>query len=235
METTYISDSALILVKMKRFQKAVRRIRDLWDIPPDGFKFEDRAKSHGKIYWTGEKDDSRYDYFGTDNELIPPTKRVRSELRKLSEEFNLDYRWHRGLYFYILGGENIDPPHDGVGLDIRLNDNRLPKDEWVVKKITLDVYKNTAIGDIRKIWKQVEEYQKMMPGQTPVRKRTSDNVERYLKVREMEDAGKSHQEISEIKELYFNNDAKAVSDLKDEMEKRFAKGKFKKIRYLTAY
>ncbi len=233
MEITYLSDSAKILILMKRFQIAVQKIRKQWEVPNDGFKLEDRANGHAKIYWTGEKDDGKYDYFGKDNELIPPTKLVRSELRKLSAEFNLDYKWHSSIYFYILGGGELTPPVDGAGLDVRINDARLPKEEWVVKKINIDIYQDTTIGDIRKIWEQVKEYQKMMPAVNPNRKRTSDNVQRYIKVRELEEIGKSHQEISEIKDLYFNNDAKAVGYLKDEMEKRFSKGKFKKIRYLT--
>ncbi len=231
MGNTYLSDSAKILVKMKRFQKAINKIRKKWGVPENGFKYEDRAKGHGRIYWTGERNDRHYAYYDYQEDLIPPTKQVRLALRKLSKEFNLDFRWHFDLYFYILGSDKLDPPASGVNLDVRFNDTRLPEEQWVVTKLSLDIYQDSTIEDIKAKWRQIEKYQSMMPAYSPQRKRVSGNIERYIKVRDLEDEGKSHKEIAEIAELGFSSDPKAVSYLKNELEKRFSPKKFKKIRY----
>jgi len=231
---TYLSDSARILQGMKRFQKGIEIIRGKWGIPSNGYPYEGRADANARLHWEGERENQTNDYSEFHNELIPLNKKVRSELRKMSTQFNLDYRWHLSLYFYIVGGDQLNPPIEGANIDVRLNDARLPKEQWIVKSIKIDIYQETTLGDIRKAWKKVQEWQSMMPAQLPQRVRTSANVDRYLKIREYEDQGFSHKKIAEIDSMNFEGDSKAVSQLKSEMEKRFSQGKFKKIRTLSA-
>jgi hypothetical protein len=218
---------------MKRFQTAVKVARKEWKVPTNGFKRDDRAEAYKQLFWNGRKDYKRNNYLNFYDELIPPTILVRSELRKLSRQFNLDYRWHGWLFFYILGNTVFDPPPEGANLEVRLNEVRLPEKDWVVTSLKIEIYQDTTMGDIRKILPRIKKYQKMMPAYVPKRRRTSSNIDRYIKVRELEDLGKSHEEIARIKELGFSDDPRAVGYLKDDLENRFSSKKFKKIRRLT--
>ncbi len=210
----------------------MEKIRRKWGVPKNGYPVEERGAAHARLYWEGNEDNDHSDYSELGNDFLPPTTKVRGQLRALSSRFNLDYRWHASLYTHILGGGKIDPPFENVNIEVRLNDVRLPKEQWVVKSLKIEIYKETRLNDIRKVWKKVKEWQDMMPAAMPDRKRTSRNVDRYVAVRELEEKCFSHRQILEQAKLGFGNDVKAVSQLKSEMESRFSSGQFKKIRTL---
>lgn len=226
---SYLRESALILEMLPRFQKAVKEVRKKWNVHTDGYSRDDRAKAHAEMYWRADKDESKGDYDRFHDEIIPNTRMVRGSLRRLSKQFNLDYRWHVNLYFHILGGTKLDPPFENVNIKPVLNDVRLSQDKQIVRRLTIDIYQETTLADIRKAWKRVKEFQDMMPATIPSRKRTTSNVDRYIRIRQLEEEGKTHKQISEISELNFNGDQRAVSQLKREVESRFSPKLFKKI------
>lgn len=222
INSTYRQDMALILSHMKRFRKAVLKARKKWGVPPMGLPCNKRANWYGSLFVKPDVNLNDNYYPSDQNELLPPSKLIRSTLKEISKDFNLDSRWHSSLLLHIAGGDKLDIFMGPLGLNVRFNDVRLPEKEWVVKRIWIDIYADTGQKDIATIWKQVEKYQAMMVLKPPQKRRPIQNAEKYVKVRDLEDGNLSQQEIADQYREFGFNMSNDVANFKKEMEKRFS-------------
>lgn len=218
----YWQDMALILSHMKRFRKAVLKAREKWGVPPTGLPYDKRANWYGSLFLKPDVNLNDNYYSSDQNELLPPSKLIRSTLKEISKDFNLDSRWHTSLLLHIAGGDQLGTPTGSLGFNVRFNDIRLPENRWIVKRIWIDIYADTSQGDIEKIWKQIEKYQAMMALRPPKKRRPIQNAEKYAKIRDLEDKNLTQQEIADKYKKFGFTTAIDVANFKKEMEKRFS-------------
>lgn len=227
---SYWEGMVSVLSHAKRFRKAVVDARIKWEIPEKGLPHNKRAEWHASLYTfpnTKAKDNNYYT--STQNELLPPNERIRSTLKEISSQFNLDKRWHFSLFLHIASDDvPLSAPTGLPYVEVRLNDARLPKDQWVIERIWIEIYPDTTQDDIEAVWKQVELYQAMMSAQYPQKRRPLQNVDKYIKIRDLEDQQMTQQEIADdYPDLGFYS-AKDVADFKKQIENRFSPHKSRK-------
>lgn len=218
----YWKDFATILVRMKRFQFEIERFRKANDIPEDGILPEDRANWYQSFHATPDFSASGKHGSGSDYELLPPNESFIDSLAELALKFNLDSRWYQSLFMYVCSGGELAPPYsEGVKVLARVNDVRLPKEKLYVTRLMLEIRKDTTVSDIRKVWSQIKAYQEYMSGEVPAKRRPiqPETIERYLKIRDLEDNEVPQRVIAE--KLDFLS-AKEVADFKQEVEQRFS-------------
>ncbi|MFH1186899.1 MAG: hypothetical protein V1697_01855 [Candidatus Levyibacteriota bacterium] len=216
----YWKDWALILSHTKRFKKVVEETRKKWKIPPSGLPRDKRADWYASLF-DGSDINSSY-YASSQNDLIPSNKQIRADLWEISDDFNLDNRWHIPLFFYIASGNvALEPPSGLPYPEIRINDARLPEDKWVIKRMWMEIHPDTTLKDIEAIWNRIMSYQEKMPAKYPERRRPIKGVKKYVKIRKLEDKNISQQDIADDHpELGFLT-AKDIADFKKQIEKHF--------------
>lgn len=204
---------------MKRFQKAVLNFRSKIGIPIEGLQKEKRASWYQNNY-TYFPDNSPEKFSREPNQqLIPTDPKFRNLLRQFAKSFGLDEIWYDSLFTYLLCDDQIelDVPHYEPYLEVRINDVRLPADQVKVTSIKMNIDSETKLNDVRNIWSKIKKLQKRMVLPPPQRRRpfTERIVNRYLKVRDLEDSGKKHREIAD--ELGFTS-AEDVAAFKRNLE-----------------
>lgn len=218
----YWANQATILSHMKRFRLEIDKFREKHKIPKTGVA---KSKRHDwyQSYFINPTFNA-HEEFGaiSDYEILPADKNFIEAIRELADKFNLDSRWYHSLFFLISsGGYKLNPPYSrSVIVSPRFNDVRLPESEQIVTRIHLEIRKDTSIKDIQRIWNKVEECQNKMIGDVPMKRKMIEakTIEKYVKVRELEDKGKSHAKIAEELGFYIADD---VSRFKYELEGRF--------------
>lgn len=210
---------------MKRFQKAVINFRSKIGVPTEGLQKEKRASWY-KINYTYFPDNSPEKFSREPNQqLIPTDPKFRSLLRQFAKSFGLDEIWYDSLFTYLLCDDQIelDVPDYEPYLEVRVNDARLPAHQVKVTSIKVNIDSETKLNDVRNIWSKIKKLQKRMLLSPPKRRRTltERSVNRYLKVRDLEDSGKKHREIADM--LDFPS-AEDVAAFKRNIE-RFSKRK----------
>ena len=225
---SYWEGMVSVLSHMKRFRKAVIDARIKWELPETGLPYAQRAEWHESLYSDPDEVNTNY-YTSTQNELLPPNERIRSTLKGISSKFNLDKRWHFNLFLHIASDDvPLSAPTGLPYVEVRLNDARLPQEQWIIERIWIEIYPDTTQDDIEAVWKRVEAYQAMMSAQYPQKRRPLQNVDKYIKIRNLEDQKKTQQEIAdEYPDLGFYS-AKDVADFKKQIENRFSSHKSRK-------
>ncbi len=224
----YWEDMASILSNMKRFKKAVIDARIKWKIPITGLPWDKRGNWYSSLFVNPDNTDKNY-YTSGQDQLIPPSEVIRSTLKEISEQFNLDNRWHSSLLLHIASDDvPLTAPFGSPSLEIRINDSRLPEKEWIIKRMWIEIYPDTSLKDIQTLWKRIETYQSMMSTQYPKKRRPLENVKKYIKVRELEDNNTTHKKIAnDYPELGFGT-YKDVADFKNRIEERFSPKRVRK-------
>ena len=220
----YWENLALILEHMKRFKKAVLEARKEWNIPNKGLPFKNRANWYSSLFVNSDIDRKEHLKQGRLFELLPPNTKIINVLENFSKEFNLDPRWYNTLMSHIAAGTRLNPPYGKPYIQPLLNDVRLPENQWEVKRISVDIYKETKPQDLIDIWPQIERWQKLMKVRIPEKRRPiqDENVKKYLKIRRLEDHKLTHNQIvSKHHKLGFRTDID-VANFKKEIEERFA-------------
>lgn len=153
----YLDDMAKVLGHMKRFRSAVEKARIEWGIP-GGLPYENRVAWYRSFFIKPDIDVDNTKYANSQSELLPPSKMIRATLQKFSDEFNLDVRWHNSLFDHIAGNDvPLRAPSGLPYVEIRLNDSRLPKEEWIVKRMWIEIYADTSQKDFEAVWEQVKQ------------------------------------------------------------------------------
>lgn len=215
---------ALVLVRMKRFQKAVAKFRETIGIPNTGIPPDERASWYQQLFIkrnVSAAEMHRLFRIDINQETLPPNRTFLKRLKNFADSFNLDEQWYSSLFSYLVGGESELPPPAGQPvLDVRVNNALLPAGEMKVTSLRINVHKNTTMKEILALRPKIEQYQKMMGVDLPERKKpwNQDNVQNYLKVRELEEQGIKQKAIA--KQLHFNSD-QSVGLFKQEIEARF--------------
>ena len=152
----YLDDMAKVLGHMKRFRSAVEKARIEWGIP-GGLPPEKRAAWYQSFFIEPDIDIDNSKYANSQSELLPPSKMIRTTLQKFSDEFNLDVRWHNSLFDHIAGDDvQLRAPSGLPYVEIRLNNSRLPQEEWIVKRMWVEIYADTSQKDFEAVWKQLK-------------------------------------------------------------------------------
>lgn len=223
-ENNYYKQMALVLVRMKRFQKAVAKFRETIGIQSTGIPPNERASWYQRHFIkrnVSATEMHRLFRIDVNQETLPPNRTFLKQLKNFADNFNLDEQWYSSLFSYLVGGDSeLTPPDGSPLLDVRINDARLPNDEMKVTSLRINVHKNTTMKEIMALRPKIERYQKMMRIDLPERKKPwdKDNVQNYLKVRELEEQGVKQKAIA--KQLQFNSD-QSVGLFKQEIESRF--------------
>ncbi len=227
-EKSYYQQSASVLVRMKRFQKAVIAFRRNINIPERGLSYDQRAPWYQGQFYAADISASemkRTFYLGFDQELLPPNRAFVTALKKFASDFNLDEQWYQSLFPYLLNDDGkLDPPFGEPGIDVQVNDSRLPEKELRVTSLKIVLHKDTSITDVEKLMKKAKRWQKMMNNGRTLRKKPwdSENFAKYLKIRDSEEAGMKQKCIAQ--ELGFSTFLELAS-FKREIEKRFKPSK----------
>jgi hypothetical protein len=224
----YLSDQAAMLSRMKRFKEAAKQFRKDFGIPEKADPKNETVQLYVNVFTNafysfevGAKGFSAYKDEVTN--LLPQGKDILKGIENFALQFNLDSRWYSSLFLYLIMNEKEISPPLATQSDIRprFNDVRLPDNEQVVTRLMIEIRRDTAIADIRKIWPKIKRYQKMMAGDPPQRRKLIDpaTLKQYLLIRDMEDAGATQSEIAD--EIGFDA-ANDVSVFKaHEIERRF--------------
>jgi hypothetical protein len=232
----YWQPIADILAQYPRFLKAVAKLRQQLNIPPGGVPYDERSERFSAMLAAGEEDTAKRYGHMTGHDLLPSDKTTLDVLDQLAQDFNLDSRWLHSLFmFMFFDGTKLDPPfYRSANPRAYFNDVRLPKDQLRVTSLGISIQKDTSIEDIRAIWPEIEKLQAYMDSDIPKRrdKIKSDTVKRYLKVRELEVAGLTQDDIARKHPKLGFDVAKDVSDFKRELEKRFRPTKSGAVRKL---
>lgn len=215
----YWQQDAKVLVQMKRFQKAIAKLRVAHNIPAEGLPDSERTRwvaNHTKgLEATRTKHGKLSDY-----ELLPQDPRFIADLEELAAEFNLGTSWLLPLSLYIIGNGSLGLPYAPLPqIHPTFNDVRLAPDQQVVTRLMIEVRKDSTRGDIEALWPQIEEYQAYMEGRNIKKRRPIEakTVARYTKIRKLEKTT-SHAEIATKLGM---DTAKDVSELKRGVEARF--------------
>ena len=229
-ENNYYKQMALVLVKMKRFQKAVAKFRETIGIPSTGIPPDERASWYQQLFIkrnVSATEMHRLFRIDVNQQTLPPNRKFLSQLKSFADSFNLAEQWYSSLFSYLVGGEELLPPTGKPYLEVRVNDARQPADQMEVTSIKINVNQDTALKDIEVLWEKVETLQKEMRAHSAVRRRQmkNDNVEKYMKIREFEIAGKTQQQIADDNPGFRLESANDVAIFKREMEKRFKPSK----------
>jgi hypothetical protein len=223
-ENNYYRQMALVLVKMKRFQKAVMKFREAIGIPSTGIPPDERASWYQQLFikrTVSAADMHRLFRIDVNQQTLPPNRKFLKQLKSFADNFNLDEQWYSSLFSYLVGGDSELLPPDGQPLlDVRVNNALLPADEMEVTSLRINVHKNTTMTEILALKPKIEHYQKMMSIDLPERKKPwdEDNVQNYLKIHELEDQGVRQADIAKQLDLYS---AQSVASSKQEIESRF--------------
>ncbi len=223
-ENNYYKQMALVLVRMKRFQKAVIKFREDTGIPSTGIPPDERASWYQQLFIkrnVSATEMHRLFRIDVNQETLPPNRTFLKQLKNFAEDFNLDEQWYSDLFSYLVGGDKeLTPPDGSPLLDVRVNDAKLPNDEMEVTSLRINVHKNTTMKEIMALRPKIEHYQKMMSVDLPERKKPWDKekVQNYLKIQELEDQSVRQAEIAKQLDLYSTQ---SVASLKQEIESRF--------------
>lgn len=200
----YYKILANLLIHLKRFDKEVKKARIMLDIPEDGFKNEDDA-----IRWVRSIKPDMKCIFSTEKPIvplvkphnIPPNKKILKTLSDLTNKFNLDEKWSFGFFEYLISSDRgLQYPTQSIEVKahIQSDDSSVfSTAKGEVVGITIEIGKDASLSDIKKVWKKVQVYQTRMKSIAPQRKKpiSIDNIEKFVKVRELEQQGLTHRQI----------------------------------------
>jgi hypothetical protein len=218
----YWSDMASILVHMKRFQKETINFRKILGIPVNGFPQDLSLLWYKSLFDQPNIDTKKRFSFESSHVFLPPNKFVIETIEQFAGKFNLDERWYVDLLFYLMSDKGtLDVPYGGIDIHVDINDRKLPQNQQVVTKLSIEINKDTAIKDVESIWETVQQYQSKMKTRVPTRRRDIVNTKTYIKIRELEDQGLPQSEIVKLLPGFSRKTASDVANLKKEMEERF--------------
>lgn len=233
----YYENFAKVLFHSKRFVKEIKKARKSLSIPEDGFTSDEDAQT-----WVRRFPVDVDFHYGSTKDLVPsmnyqnviPDKKVLKIVNEIIENFNLDTKWQFGIFEFILSSSRgLAYPQQSLEIKVELKSKSsdvFETKEGLVTGITIKLTRDTSIKDIEAHWNKVEEYQKLMDPSSPQRKKviTDQAVEKFIKIRDLEDSGLTQQEIADShRELGFRT-ATDVATFKRDIQKPFSSRKKKK-------
>lgn len=222
MNKKYWEKQVKILSAMPRFIKEIALARENLGIPASGMPKDERAAWFSGLFDGTDDIAARY---GIDTDYMPNNKKLLDEIDRLRREFNLDTRWVFPLFIHLAGSE-LNPPHEKrAEVRPKIDDIRLPKEKRRVKRLSIELTKDTTIKDIRDLWDEVKAYQAYMDGDLPSRRDEihDTTVEKYQRIMQLKSEGKKAGKIAiDYPTLGFLT-GEDVRTFVNQIEKRFKK------------
>lgn len=147
---TVVFRNAKEIIEREDVKSFVKRIREEWSIPTNGFK---REEKYTKWYAyqvrrsPSDKDFSCYSLF-------------LSEIQNYCKQLKLPSHWKIFFNRYITHGKIINSTRLRSGRSVNTPKIHNGKSK---QKIFLEIEANTNLGDVRSIWSEVKRKQKQLP------------------------------------------------------------------------
>lgn len=144
-----------LLLSNLDFQKRIKKLRENFYIPQEGFKEFDTT-----IKWAGSKLSD-----------LSTLKRYEKSYQKILDEFNISYRWEPVMDYYILSNredvDNLLPlPIDIAPLDKPnrlLGIEKFNKNELILE---IQIFKDSTLLDVTQCWSEIKGLQPLLSNST---------------------------------------------------------------------
>jgi len=210
-----INQKLEVLFERRDFRNDVKILRDKWHLPQEGIK--DEGKNQEWHYWL----DAETDRYVEENwakskekmrQLIEQGKLIKREeenkrfnasvpinalyhdVWNLLHKYRLPASWHNSIKRYLLFNDqnNLWIPLGNITMQITWDEKTNHR------QLSLILNADTTLVDVKSIWKMVKLEQKRLQDKTAEKFQPIDNLKRDTRILELENEGKSYEEIAEV-------------------------------------
>lgn len=175
-----------ILVTHPEFKKRIKALRKKWKIPSDGFKTEKQSKKwHKSII---DKSDKMLEKKVALSKI--PINEFNKDLRNIIIFFKLPSHYLSTIEFYIKFNKIATPENFVVNLEY--------KPKFKRKELSIQIFSNTTIKDIKRAWQRVQRFKKYLPDYEEGRFREVPTLEIQKKAYLLKKEGKTLEQIADL-------------------------------------
>ena len=214
------SQRAKLLIANPEFKKEVKEIRNRFKIPQEGLNDQQNEKWHDDFYILGDeyfekvwlKRSPEIDRLKNAKKLKEanelqkqlndeaPINAFRIAVKTILKKYKLPLNWAHSIQRYILFN-SIDlmwlPGNVMINEEIDQDTNLI--------KLSIGIDDSTTLEDIKKSWQTIKFHQKRLESYTKKKFQPIPNLDRDKRAYELEQKGKSIDEIGEIINLEFDD------------------------------